>query len=88
MSFTGDDYDLDRWPPTPHGVSEFEPIHSSRHIDVSKYQRDVYSTFKYYNGLVSVSCLDRNKSRIFYNLNGEQPEKPVVLDDQDNRDGS
>jgi len=66
-------------------VSELEPIHNSRHIDVGKYQCDVYSTFKNCNGLVSVSCLDRNKSRIFYNLNGEQPEKPVVLDHQHNR---
>ena len=58
---------------------------AARHIDVSKYQRDVYSTFKYDNGLVSVSQLDRNKSRIFYNFNGEQPEKPVVFDNQYNR---
>ena len=85
MRFTGDNYDLYRRPPTPHGVSEFEPIHSPGHIDVSKYQRDIYSTFKYYNGLVSVSRLDRNKSRIFDNLNSEQPEKQIVLDNQDSR---
>ena len=60
------------------------PSIDPRHIDVSKYQRDIYSTFKYCNGLVSVSRLDRNKSRIFYNLDGEQPEKPIVLDHQNN----
>jgi hypothetical protein len=46
MGFTGNDYDLDGWPPMPHGVSEFKPIHTSRHIDVSKYHRDVCATFQ------------------------------------------
>jgi hypothetical protein len=62
MGFTGNDYDLDGWPPMPHGVSEFKPIHTSRHIHVSKYHRDVCATFQYCDRLVSVSRLDRDKA--------------------------
>jgi hypothetical protein len=66
--FARDDYDLDRWPPMPDGMSEFQPIHSSRHIDVSEYQGDIRSTFQCLDGLIRISRLDGNKPSIFYKL--------------------
>ena len=55
----------------PDDMSEFQPIHSSRHIDVSKYHGDIRSTFQYLDGLIRISRLDGNKPRIFYKLDGD-----------------
>jgi hypothetical protein len=73
MSFSGNNYYLDRGPPMPDGMSEFQPIHTSGHIDIGKYHGDICSTFKYQNGFVRISRFDSDIPRIFYNLDGDQP---------------
>ena len=60
-------------------MSKLQPIYSSRHIDVRKYRGDIRSAFQYQDGLIRISRLDGNKPSIFYELDGNQPHEPIIL---------
>ena len=58
------DDDLNRRPSPTHGMREFDPIHGSRHVNVSEHNSDIVAAFQDTNGIVRVRRPERLKSRV------------------------
>ena len=66
-------------------LSEFEPIHTTGHLDVGDHQRYVGSRFEDCDSFVCINGLNRGKAGVLHHVDSAHTKQHFVLNDENDR---
>ena len=78
------DDDLNRGPTVAHRMSEFDPVHRARHVDIGEHHPDIVSILQDTYRLISIFCPDSFKSSVRDQVQGVHKHEGFVFDDKHN----
>jgi hypothetical protein len=69
-------------------MSQFQPVHASRHVDVREKQNNVGARLQQHNGFVGIGGLQRDEAGFFDDFDGKHPLERIIFHDQNDEPGS
>ena len=82
IEMTRGENELDWRPAVSNCTSQLQSIHRTWHVDVGKYNADVFSRFQYGNGFICVGCFYSPIARGFDQMDRMKPTKKFILNDK------
>jgi hypothetical protein len=64
------------------GVSQFQAVHSPRHLNICEKKIDIRPRFKNSEGIVGVHSFNRHKTGVFDDIHGPHSEHHFVFDNE------